>query len=47
MSVPVNTYIAGTVTAVDLSTSTPTLDIGDLTTSISNLVEVLPANPSS
>jgi len=46
VSVPVNTYLAGTVTGVDLSTPTPTLDIGDLTTSINNLVEVLPASPS-
>jgi len=41
-SVPVTTYMAGTVTGVDVSTGTPSLVIGDLMTPVSNLVEVLP-----
>jgi flagellar basal-body rod modification protein FlgD len=43
-AVPVTTYVAGVVTGVNFSTATPTLDIGDLSTPISNLVEVLPNN---
>jgi flagellar basal-body rod modification protein FlgD len=46
-SIPVTTYITGTVTGVNVTTGTPTLDIGDLTAPITNLVEVLPTSSSS
>ena len=46
-SVPVTTYTAGIVTSVDLSTATPTLNLGDLSAPISSLIEVLPAPTSS
>lgn len=46
-SVPVTTYITGTVTGVNVTTGTPTLDIGDLTAPITNLVEVLPTSTTS
>jgi flagellar hook assembly protein FlgD len=47
-SVPVTTYIVGTVTNVDVATGTPTLGIGDLSAPVTNLVEVLPVStPSS
>jgi flagellar basal-body rod modification protein FlgD len=41
------TYVAGTVNGVDLSGTTPSLDIGDLSVPISSLVEVLPAPTSN
>jgi len=46
-SVPVTTYIVGTVTNVDVSTAPPTLGIGDLSAPINNLVEVLPVPPAA
>jgi flagellar basal-body rod modification protein FlgD len=46
-SVPVTTYITGTVTSVNVTTGTPTLDIGNLSAPITNLYEVLPTSSSS
>jgi flagellar basal-body rod modification protein FlgD len=46
-SIPVTTYITGTVTGVNVTTGTPTLDIGDLTAPITNLVEVLPTTSTT
>jgi flagellar basal-body rod modification protein FlgD len=45
--VPVTTYIAGTVSGVDLSSGSPILDIGDLSAPVSNLVQVFPLSTSS
>jgi flagellar basal-body rod modification protein FlgD len=42
--VPTTTYVTGTVTGVDLSTSTPTLQLNNLSVPLSALVEVLPTN---
>ncbi len=46
-SVSSTTYMAGTVNGVDLSNGAPTLDLGDLTLPISNLIEVLPVQAAA
>ena len=46
-SVSVATYITGTVTGVNVTTGTPTLDMGDLSAPITSLYEVLPTSSSS